>query len=365
MRVVLAIECSEPGGAENLVVLMGDRLRAAGHDPFIVCHEEGWLTKRAAAFDLPVWIVPQKLGLDLAWPMRFAHRLRRERIELVHSHEFGMNVYASIAALLAGIPIVGTIHGRHRVAERQRRIAAYRLLRRCGLEIVVVSRDLAEFLSGKFGLPAEAFHVIHPGIPLDGAPDVPTDRIGRAKARRELGFPPDGALVVAVGSLFPVKDHATLLRAAASLPDVRIAIAGEGGEDAALRRLASELAITPRVHLLGQRDDVDRILRAADLFCQSSLSEGLPLAIIEAMAWGLPVVATRVGGVPELVQDGATGHLVPPGDSEALAAGIRRIHANPEEAARFGRAGMARARSHFSLGAMMDAYLTLYEHVSR
>src|SRR5262245_33729463 len=289
MRVVLAIECSEPGGAENLVVLMGDRLRAAGHDPFIVCHEEGWLTQRAAAFDLPVWIVPQKPGLDPAWPVRFARRLRRERIDLVHSHEFGMNVYASAAALLAGIPIVGTIHGRHRVAEKQRRILAYRLLRKLGLEIVVVSRDLAQFLSGRFALPAEAFRVIHPGIPLDGAPEVPTDRDGRRTARSELGLPPDGTLVLAVGSLFPVKDHATLLRAVARLPDARVAIAGEGGEEGTLRRLANELGITPRVHLLGQRDDVDRVLRSGDVFCQSSLSEGFPLSIIEAMAWGLPV----------------------------------------------------------------------------
>ncbi len=361
MRVVLAIECAEPGGAENLVVLLGDRLRSAGHDPFIVCHEEGWLTERAASYDLPVWIVPQKPGLDPTWPVRFAHKLRQERVDLVHSHEFGMNVYASAAALLAGLPLVGTIHGRHRVAEKRRRVLAYRLLRRCGLEIVAVSRNLAEFLSAGFNLPVEAFHIIHPGIPLDDAPEVPTDRERREKARAELGVPPDGPLVVAVGSLFPVKDHATLLWAATKLPQLRIAIAGEGGEAEALHRLAGELGISARVHLLGLRNDVDRVLRAGDVFCQPSLSEGLPLAIIEAMAWGLPVVATRVGGVPEVVEEGKTGYLVASGDANALASGIQRVLAEPDAAARLGRAGITRAHAHFSLDKMVSAYLGLYE----
>jgi glycosyltransferase involved in cell wall biosynthesis len=363
MRIVLAIECSEPGGAENLVVLLGDRLRSAGHDPIIVCHEEGWLTERAGSFDLPVWIVPQAPGLDPFWPLRFARRLRRERVDLVHSHEFGMNVYASAAALLAGLPIVGTIHGRHRVAEKQRRVLAYRLLRRLGLEIVAVSRDLAEFLSGGFDLPVEAFHIIHPGIPLAGAPAVLPDGESRAKARAELGIPHEGPLAVAVGSLFPVKDHATLLRAAARLPDLRIAIAGEGGEAEALQRLAGELGISPRVHFLGLRDDVDRVLRAASVFCQPSISEGLPLSIIEAMAWGLPIVASRVGGIPELVEEGKTGYLVPSGDPEALATRIERVLAEPAVAARFGRAGMARAHAHFSLDQMVGAYLRLYEQL--
>jgi glycosyltransferase involved in cell wall biosynthesis len=361
MKVVLAIECSEPGGAENLVVLLGDRLRAAGHEPIIVCHEEGWLTDRARSFDLPIWIVPQAKGLALTWPLRFARRLRNERIDIVHSHEFGMNVYASLAAALARIPFVGTIHGKHRVAEKRRRILAYQILRRCGLEIVAVSRDLAEFLSKGFGLPLDAFHVIHPGIPLEEAPAHRTDAETRKRARTELGIPLDGALAVAVGSLFPVKDHPTLLKAVASLPGTRLAIAGEGSELQALEELTNALQISERVHLLGLRADVDRVLRSADVFCQPSLSEGLPLSIIEAMAWGLPVVATRVGGIPEVVDEGGTGYLVPPGDPAALARGIERVLSEPLRAEELGRSAMQRAHADFSLEKMVDAYVNLYE----
>ena len=139
-----------------------------------------------------------------------------------------------------------------------------------------------------------------------------------------------------------------------------MAIAGRGEEEENLRRLASELGIADRVRLLGLRDDIDRVLAAGDLFVQPSLSEGLPLAVLEAMSAGLPIVATRVGGVGEAVVDGETGLLVEPGDAPGLALAVRRLLDDPIALASFGESARRRARPEFSVDAMAAHYEELY-----
>jgi glycosyltransferase involved in cell wall biosynthesis len=359
-RVALALESSGPGGAENLVLRLADGLRLAGHDPIVVTTRPGWMTERAEASRFPVWIVPQQQGMDPGWIPSFARRLRKERIELLHTHEFAMNVYGGTAALLAGVPSLATIHGRHWIADRPRRVLAYKVLRRAGMPLTAVSRDLARFLADRFRIPIDTISVVHNGIPIPPIVTPAEREKRRMDARVALGIPSDGPLLVAVGNLYGVKDHASLLRAAAMLPDVRVAIAGRGEEEEPLRKLAATLAIDKRTHLLGLRDDIDRVLRAADVFVQPSRSEGLPLAILEAMAAGLPVVATRVGGMAEAIVDGVTGLLVEPGDLAALAAALRTIVTTPGRSAALGQKGRARAAGEFSLDRMVDRYRHLY-----
>jgi glycosyltransferase involved in cell wall biosynthesis len=169
--------------------------------------------------------------------------------------------------------------------------------------------------------------------------------------------------VVAVGNLYPVKDHGTLLHALSRLPATRVAIAGRGDEEERLRGLAVNLGLGDRMHLLGLRDDVETVLAAADVFVQPSLSEGLPLAVLEAMGNGLPVVATRVGGVPEALVDGKTGFLVPPGDPEALAAALKRVLDSADRGACMGSAARERAEAEFSVDRMTDRYRQLYDEL--
>jgi len=358
-RIALALESSGPGGAEQVLLHLAAGLRERGADPVIVTLRPGWMTQRAEREGLPVWIEPQRRGLDPGWIPRLAVRLRRRGVELVHSHEFAMNVYAGAAARLAGLPTVATVHGRSWATERQRRVWSYRLLRQAGMRLVAVSRDLTAFLEGRMKLPSGAFDVVHNGIRIPAI--VPAiDHAGRrTSARRELAIPADGPLLVAVGNLYPVKDHATLLRAVAGLPFARVAIAGRGSEEASLRALAAELRIADRVHLLGLRDDIDRVLLAADVFVQPSRSEGLPLSILEAMAAGLPVVATAVGGIPEAVVAGETGALVPPADPAALAEALRSLLERPDRGLTLGCAGRARVTGEFSVAAMVDRYRAL------
>jgi glycosyltransferase involved in cell wall biosynthesis len=360
IRVVLAIESSGPGGAERMIVSLAQALRRAGDEPVVATLKPGWMTARAEAAGIPVWIEPQRPGLDPGWVIRFARRLSRERIDVLHSHEFGMNSYGGAAALLSRTPAISTIHGRHWVVDRLRRRVAYRVLRALGIPVVAVSRDLAGFLEQRLGLSPGRLEVVHNGIPIEPALGTEERAARRAALRSELGVPPKLPLLIAVGNLYPVKDHATLLRALSLLPDAWLAIAGRGGEEENLRRLARELGIAERVHLLGLRDDIPRLLAAGDVFVQPSRSEGLPLAVLEAMAQGIPVVATDVGGVGEAVSDAETGYLVRPGDPAGLATAVGRILDSPDRGAALAAAASARVREEFSVEHMLARYRELY-----
>jgi glycosyltransferase involved in cell wall biosynthesis len=360
LRVVLAIESSGPGGAERMILSLAEALARNGDEPRIATLKPGWMTQRAEAAGIPVWIEPQRPGLDLGWVLRFARRLWQERIDALHTHEFGMNSFGSAAALLSRTRAISTIHGRHWAVDRARRRVAYRLLRALGVPLIAVSNDLASFLEGRLGLSQGCLEVVPNGIPVQPALRAEERAARRAMIRSELGIPPKVPLLVAVGNLYPVKDHATLLRALAQLPDPWLAIAGRGGEEENLRRLARELGIAERVHLLGLRDDIPTLLAAADVFVQPSRSEGLPLSILEAMAQRLPIVATDVGGVGEAIEDGMTGYLVRSGDPPALAAAVGRILASPDRGAALGAAADARVREEFSVERMLSRYRELY-----
>jgi glycosyltransferase involved in cell wall biosynthesis len=229
------------------------------------------------------------------------------------------------------------------------------------MRLVAVSHDLARHLAEGFQIPLAGLGVVHNGIPLPPRPDRSAHMETQRAARAAAGLPGDGRLVLAVGNLYPVKDHATLLRAVSRLPeDVHLAIAGRGGEEERLRGLARKLKLENRCHLLGVRDDVQRLLQSADVFAQPSLSEGLPLSVLEAMGAALPVVASRVGGIPEAVAEGQTGLLVDPKDPDGLANALGRILADPALSVSLGIAANSRAEAEFSVPAMVQGYRNLY-----
>jgi len=187
--------------------------------------------------------------------------------------------------------------------------------------------------------------------------------------RAELGLPAAAPVLVCVGRLAPQKDHPTLLAALARLPAevVLLIVGGDpfGDGEARLRRAAAELRLGERARFLGIRHDVPDLLAASDLFVLPSLWEGLGLVFLEAMAVGLPVVATTVSAIPEVVEDGATGWLVPPGDPERLAATIAQALADPRERERRGDLGRQRLDGRFGLERMLDEVLAVYAEVAR
>ncbi len=355
-HVLHLIETGGPGGAERVLTSLSLALGATGEFRSAVgLLKDGWVAAELRRNGQTPVLFRLRRPLDPALLWALVRHLRQANVDLVHAHEFTMNVYGGVAAAIAGVPAVGTVHGRGYYAEAGRRIAALKLAVRLGLVPVAVSSDIQRFLADTLGLAG--VRLIPNGI------DVERPASGdRARGRAALGLPPGAPAIGAVGNLYPVKGHAILLRAAASLPvPVHVVIAGRGEEDAALRREAAGLGIGDRLHLLGFRDDVPDLLAAFDIYALPSFSEGQSLALIEAMAAARPIVATAVGGNPELLGAGEpTGLLVPPGDPAALAAALGRLLADPGGAAQLGAAARERARAEFSLAVMLGRYRALY-----
>jgi glycosyltransferase involved in cell wall biosynthesis len=357
--IALMLESDGPGGAERMLLHLADELRRRGHGvvpvgPATGC---GWLADEFRAHGFEPGSFRLRRPLDphcLAGLMRL---LRERRVDVVHSHEFTMGVYGAAATRLLRLPHVVTMHGGVEFAQKYRRRAAMRWAFRNSRHVVAVSEPTRDRLVGALGLRSGSMTVVANGIRFEPGE--------RWRVRSELGLADDEVLVLAVGNLYPVKGHIILLRALSMLREEgqrrwRLAIAGRGGEEDALRRFAEENGFADRLHLLGYRADIPDLLAAADLYAMPSRSEGLPLALIEAMFAACAVVATSVGGIPDVVASGEHGLLVPPDDASRLAGALSTLLRSPAERRRFGAAARLRAERDFGVDRMADRYERLY-----
>jgi len=283
--------------------------------------------------------------------LRGTYRLFRQlRPQVVHTHNPAPQVWGTIAAKLAGVPHV--VHTRHGHALGNLSTPTVAALSWLADAVVCVSEDLSRDHRRRCRIPGTRILRIWNGID--------TERFAWSGPRIE-------PVAVAVCRLSPVKDIATLLQAAAivldHIPEFRLRVAGDGPSRGELEALIARLGIGEKVELLGEQGDVPALLASAGLFVSSSLSEGLSLTLLEAMAAGLPVVATRVGGNPEVVSDGTTGWLVPPADPRALAAAIVRAWASREGWTAMGRAARERVCADFDVRRMVRDYEALYARI--
>jgi glycosyltransferase involved in cell wall biosynthesis/predicted ATP-grasp superfamily ATP-dependent carboligase len=356
--VLQLIETGGPGGAERVLVNLAASLDAsADYRCAAGLLKEGWVSSELRGLGIETHLFRLRRPLDPRLVLALARYMRQAGVDLVHTHEFTMNVYGIVAAALARVPAVATVHGRGYFAEAGRRVAALKFAAHVGGALVAVSKDIQRFLSGELGF--RAVHLIPNGVDMNRLAGG-----DRARGRAAIGVPDPIPVVGTVGNLYPVKGHRVLLSALARLessPPAHLVIAGRGGEEDTLREQSRELGIADRVHLLGYREDVPDLLAAFDIYALPSFSEGQSLALIEAMAAGLPVVATAVGGNPEILgESGISGILVPPRDPEALAESLARLLAGPEAGRRMGEAARTRARAEFSLEMMIERYRSLY-----
>ena len=280
--------------------------------------------------------------------------VRAERPDLLHTHLVHADVYGSIAARVTGTPFVSTRHNDDRYL-----LGPFRYLDRAfardAERIVAISDAVRGFLE-RAGHDAAKLTTIHYGLDdLPAAPSSPTPA--------EAGIPAEAPLALAVGRLIEQKDHPTLLRAFARVrdehPDARLAILGSGPLEAETRGLAASLRLADAVTLPG-RTEIRDWLERADVFVHTSRWEGFGIVLLEAMLAGLPVVATRVSAVPEVVAEGETGTLVEAGDVEAVARELAGLLGDPERRRRLGEAGRARARIEFSVARMVERTIALY-----
>ncbi len=363
MKVLHLIETAEPGGAETVFVELASRMRR-GVESVGGVMEEGWASRALVARKIPVHVLPLRRSFDFGWVARLGRLIRQERVDLIHAHEFSMNCYATLAARIANVPVICTVHGKNYYPDRYYRRAAYRWVARRADAYVAVSEDLKRFLVRKIGIPSRRVITILNGVDMAG---FGSPRQSRDQVRLRLDIPPSAFVVLTVAALFGVKGHKDLLKAAAGFVrhqhDAVFLLAGEGPLESDIRSLVEKLGLTGRVRLLGFRNDVPDLLAASDLFVLPSYSEGLPLSVIEAMAARVPVVATNVGGVGEAVVDGRTGLLIPPMVPEALVEAMLKLCRDGKLRSSLADAGFARVKQEFSIEGMVGAYDALYQRV--
>jgi glycosyltransferase involved in cell wall biosynthesis len=367
LRVVHCLDSLEVGGTELNAVRTLEQLDRDRFDPVLMClRAEGALRTRVEQAGVPLVEFPISGLLSRSAAReaaRFTRFLRKHRVDVVHAHDQYNNLFACAAARLAGVPlIIGS--RRWSVAHMQTR---YRVANALGLRFAHVvltnSSALASELSDADGIAPSRIVTISNFVD-DRAFDI-LDDAGRRSALAALGVPPGAIVLGVVARLVPVKDHATLLRAFAKLaqswPALHLVVVGDGPLRSDLERDAVGRGLGHRVHFAGLRPHLPNPNGMFDFSVLSSVSEGFPNSVIEAMAAGRPIVATAVGGTVDAVEDGRTGLLVPAGDADALAAAIASLLRDPTRARTLGDAARQAARSRYQASTVMSQLGRVYE----
>jgi glycosyltransferase involved in cell wall biosynthesis len=297
--------------------------------------------------------------------LRFARFLRREGIDILQIHFRDSNIAGTIAAKIARVPVVLATRRNAGYWHNPLELGLLKLLNPGASRFVVNSKAVKRHVQDVEGIPPEKIELIYNGVVLDAF--RADDASVREKVRTELGIPANNPVVILVGNLRPVKAIDVFLESvrmvATEHPEAHVVIVGEGSEREKLEGMTRSLWLSERVHFLGSRTDVPRLLNASDVGVLSSSSEGLSNAIIEYMAAGLPVVCTAVGGNPELVTDDVNGYVVPVGDSEAMATAMKKLLANPSRARELGLRGRALADELFDVSRCVARTESFYERL--
>jgi sugar transferase (PEP-CTERM/EpsH1 system associated) len=367
LRVLHVVPHLMPGGTEYVLLRL---IKGLGAQEFEhrICATRGMDPDFAAQHGIEgdQVFVAGRHDLNYQFPFfRLARYMRIFRPHVVHTRNWG-GLDAVPAARLARVPVV--IHSEHgyEVESLSGIPLRRRLFRRAAYAmtdaVFTNSRELREYHARTAWTSVERIRVIYNGVDTSRFAPQPE---ARHRLRQELGFPPDSTVVASVGRIVPIKDHATLLKAAAVAAgrhmDIRVLLVGAGPELPVLQRLANELpGLSGRVLFFGASERVPELLSASDLFALPSLGEGMSNTLLEAMACGLPTVSTRVGGNPELVEEDRTGWLFPVGDVSALAGLLERLSRDSGLRQRLGAAARERAITRFGFEQMTANYRALY-----
>ena len=365
VRIAFAIDSMDVGGTELNAVRVAERLDRDRFDLRVVClRSDGPLASRYAAAGIPVEPFPIRslYGRSaIRQGARLMRFLRGHRIAILHAHDIYSNAFAVPWARIAGVRTIASRRwwqGGYSPAWR----LAIRLSYRAAHAVLANSASIGRLLVDAEGVPSTRVAVV-PNFLDESAFERPAPGLSVA-LREELRLEGAAPVVGIVANLRSVKDHATLVRAAAIVrnrwPQLRVVLIGEGPCRPALETLAASLALDGAIVFGGSRPNVPNLHHLFDISVLCSTSEGLPNSVLEAMAASRPVVATRVGGIPDAVIEGETGILVPPGDPVQLAAALDQLAGDRVRAARIGSAAAARARTHYSARAALDALEHLY-----
>jgi glycosyltransferase involved in cell wall biosynthesis len=366
VRVLQIIDLLGPGGAEMLIMTLAggiDRVRFDLHVCALRAAPQFPHTQHLREMGVPMLELRQRNAYDLPALLAIMRYIRKHEIDVVHTHLLAADIMGRAAGFLTGRPVVSTIHNsridldeepaRRRWLER---VTARHMCRK----LITVSEELREETAQWFGLPLRKVVAIPNGV--DTSRYMGHPRLDPATKLELTGgvYP----IAVNVGRMVPQKGQMHLLDAFQMVlkerPDARLVMLGDGEERAKLEARVRELGIEGGVLFTGYRGDVERVLAASEIFVLSSLWEGLPVALLEAMAAGCAPVATAVGGVPGVLHGEDTGLLVPPADPRALADALLMLFNDPERAARIGREAQSWVQKHYSMEAWIGKLERLY-----
>ncbi|MCZ4496730.1 MAG: Poly(glycerol-phosphate) alpha-glucosyltransferase [Thermoleophilia bacterium] len=357
-QIVTMVDSLLAGGAERVAVELAcglDRERFTPH--LLVTRADGPLRELAERADVPITFLERE-GRRALGPWRVAHKLLAADAELLHAHKFGSNAWGALLARTASVPLIAHEHNFSEEPSRSRSVISRRWIGGVAQRVLCVSDSVAQVERAN-GVPESILEVVPNGVRTDGA-------WPRAKAREALRLNDRSFTIGIVGRLRPEKAHEVLLEAVAKLArvgrDVRVCVVGDGPRRAELGLLAAKLGIDQRVTWAGERRDAATLAGAFDAAVLCSHWEGMPLAALEAMAAGVPLVATSVGGLPDLLGGGA-GMLVPPNDPTALATALAKMMDSPEATARIAACGQRRIVQHYSFEGMVQRIEGIYDLV--
>lgn len=362
IKVLRVITWLPRGGIEKRLLKLLPMLKEKGVDIEVACIREwGSLAPQLAAAGVKVHLIPFRTRLDPRSLFKLGRFIKGNKFNIVHSHMYGSNVPATIAAHFAGVPVI--ISQVHNIDTWQgwRQLWQDRWLNRWRQAVVAVSEQVRHELLYKLKVPAEKCSLIYNGIDVEEF-----ERIHESKQelRAEIGLKAEDVVITTAARLVPQKNHQGIIEAAkqlvADFPNLTFLLVGTGKLRPQLEEEIGRLKISRYISFLGHREDMPRILKASDIFLLPSFKEGFSNAILEAMAAGLPVVASKVGGNPEAVQETQTGFLVSPQNATELVAKLRQLISNIELRRRMGEKARERVRL-FSLEKMMENTLTLYQ----
>lgn len=357
MHVVLSLDI---GGAEMLVYEWMRGLDPRRYDSQVCClRKVGELGDRLTGQGFRVHDLASPPGFKLSTIRDLRRVIVDNRIDIVHAHTYSPFVYGALARP-RNVKLVYTEHGRlyPEIRRTKRRLVNPWLARRCH-HIVTISEATRRAMEEYDALPAKRIEVIWNGVSLPEAGLI--DPV----SRDDLGLAPEARIVGMASRMVELKNFPMALRSCAEVfrefPDVYLVIAGDGPVRASVERQCKEMRIDHRVRLLGMRDDLDRLIPAFDIFALTSLTEGISVTLLQAMAHRVPVVVSAVGGNTEVVQNRENGLVVPSEDSGAMADALRELLSSEKLCHELGRKAEERVRKYFSFDAMLDRYTELYE----
>lgn len=361
LKVLHVIEDLENGGAERVLINLALGLDQQKFEVAVCClTRKGRMARELEEQGIAVHVMHKCPGFDLALVLRLRRLMRELAIDLVHCHVFTANLWGRIAALLARVPVIITHEHSSFTVDHARRLRLEQWLMRATTQTITVSEELRQRLITQGRLPAHKIVTIHNGLKFSSARDTQL----RARLREEFGLERFQSIVGTVGRLEYRKNYPLLLDAFAQvriqLPQTGLLFVGAGPEQERLQYHARGLGIAEHVVFAGYHSNVVDWLHLMSVFCLSSQTEGISMAILEAMAAGVPVVATRVGGNPEIIPSREFGILTPPNDAAALSRALLEVLKAPAAAQLMAQRGRERVMQHFSETQMLARVEEMY-----